>query len=72
MTSGESIGKSNDLFALVKQIAQPVVDSIDGRVREQIDTRVDQRMEEVLATLRATVTELQQRVDQLEHDRDAV
>jgi hypothetical protein len=34
----------------VKQFTQPLVDSVDSRVRKQIDDRVDQHIEKTLAT----------------------
>ncbi len=34
----------------VKQFTQPLVDSVDSRVRKQIDDRVDQYIEKTLAT----------------------
>jgi hypothetical protein len=30
----------------VKQFTQPIVDSLDSRLREQVDKRVDQRVDE--------------------------
>ena len=34
----------------VKQFTQPLVDSVDSRLRKQIDERVDQHIEKTLAT----------------------
>lgn len=40
---------SGDLRSLLRQLAQPVVDSIDARLREQVDRRVDERVDERVA-----------------------
>jgi transposase len=37
---------SQDLKSRVKQFTQPIVDSLDSRLRDQVDRRVDQRVEE--------------------------
>ncbi len=37
---------SQDLKSRVKQFTQPIVDSLDSRLREQVDKRVDQRVDE--------------------------
>jgi hypothetical protein len=36
---------TNDLRDLFKQFAQPVIDSLDTRLRDQIDKRVDDRVD---------------------------
>ena len=41
--------KSQDLRARLKQFTQPLVDSIDSRLRDQIDHRVDERVDASLA-----------------------
>lgn len=45
-TSGD---KSQDLRSRLKQFAQPLVDSIDTRLRDQVDHRVDERVDASLA-----------------------
>jgi len=40
---------SGDLRDLLKQFAQPVLDSLDTRLRDQIDGRVDTRVDAILA-----------------------
>jgi hypothetical protein len=37
---------SQDLRSRVKQLTQPLVDSLDSRMREQVDHRVDERVDE--------------------------
>jgi hypothetical protein len=37
---------SQDLKSRVKQFTQPIVDSLDSRLRDQVDRRVDQRVED--------------------------
>ena len=34
----------HDLRDLLKQFAQPVLDNLDGRLRDQVDRRVDERV----------------------------
>jgi hypothetical protein len=80
-STNDASGKiTNDLRDLFKQIAQPVLDSLDGRLRDQVDKRVDERVEETLdrlladrmavieravADLDRTVRELQAKLDEL-------
>ena len=45
-TSGD---KSQDLRSRLKQFAQPLVDSIDTRLRDQVDHRVDERVDASLS-----------------------
>ncbi len=37
---------SQDLRSRVKQFTQPLVDSLDTRLRDQVDHRVDERVDE--------------------------
>jgi hypothetical protein len=72
--SGESpTNKSPDLKSRIKQITQPIVDSLDARLSTQVDKRVDQRVDETLkdrlsvieraiADLDRTVHEIQDRL----------
>lgn len=41
---------SQDLLARLKHLAQPLVDSLDSRLRDQIDQRVDDRVDTTLAS----------------------
>jgi hypothetical protein len=52
--------KSQDLRSRLKQFTQPLVDTIDSKLRDQIDKRVDDRVEErvkELLTARLSVLE---------------
>ena len=40
----------HDLRDLLKQFAQPVLDNLDGRLRDQVDRRVDDRVDEQVPT----------------------
>lgn len=66
--------QSQDLRARLKQFAQPLVDSVDSRLRDQIDHRVDERIEvslsarlsvieRAIADLDREVRELKERLD---------
>lgn len=66
--------KPQDLKSRLKQFAQPIVDSLDSRLRDQIDSRVDRRVdstlsarlaviERAIADLDRSVRELQERLD---------
>jgi hypothetical protein len=68
-----STNKPQDLKTRIKQITQPIVDSLDARLSTQVDKRVDQRVDETLkdrllvleraiADLDRTVHELQDRL----------
>ena len=41
---------NQDLLARIKHLAQPLVDSLDSRLRDQIDRRVDERVDTTLAS----------------------
>ncbi len=51
-TSGD---KPQDLKSRLKQFAQPLVDSLDTRLREQVDARVDQRVDTALSARLAVI-----------------
>ena len=66
--------KAQDLKERFKQFAQPFVDSLDGRLRDQVDKRVDHRVDETLSARLAVIEraiadidrslkELQERLD---------
>lgn len=75
MSDATSSTESNqDLLARLKHLAQPLVDSLDSRLREQIDHRVDDRVDATLASrlsvieraiadLDRAIRELQKRVE---------
>ncbi|HEY1762496.1 MAG TPA: hypothetical protein VGG17_07885 [Acidimicrobiales bacterium] len=62
--------KATDLKARIKQITQPIVDSLDSRLSAQVDKRVDQRVEETmkdrLAVIERAVADLDRTVHGLE------
>ena len=43
--------KVQDLRARLKHLTQPLVDSLDSRLRDQIDRRVDERVDDRVRTL---------------------
>lgn len=45
----ENEAKGHDLRDRLRQFTQPLVDSLDARLREQVDVRVDKRVDETLA-----------------------
>jgi hypothetical protein len=69
-TSDPQDNKATDLKARIKQITQPIVDSLDSRLSAQVDKRVDQRVEETmkdrLAVIERAVADLDRTVHQLE------
>ncbi len=66
--------KAQDLRDRFKQFAQPFVDSLDGKLRDQVDKRVDHRVDETMtarlsvieraiADLDRSIKELQEKLD---------
>jgi hypothetical protein len=47
-TSEPNNAKPQDLIARLKQMAEPIVTTIDNRLSGQVDKRVDKRVEESL------------------------
>lgn len=47
--------KSQDLRSRLKQFTQPLVDSLDTKLRDQVDRRVDDRVETLLAARLAVI-----------------
>jgi hypothetical protein len=45
-TSEPESAKPQDIFARLKQMAEPIVATIDNRLSGQVDKRVDKRVEE--------------------------
>lgn len=69
----EPDNKSQDFRTRFKQLTQPIVDSLDSRLRDQVDLRVDQRVdstlsarlsviERAIADLDRSIKELEQRL----------
>ena len=62
--------KSQDLRSRLKQFAQPIVDSLDSRLRDQVDSRVDERVEHTLsarlAVIERAIADLDRSVRELE------
>jgi hypothetical protein len=69
-TSDSHDNKATDLKARIKQITQPIVDSLDSRLSAQVDKRVDQRVDETmtdrLAVIERAVADLDRTVHGLE------
>jgi hypothetical protein len=75
MSDDEPTHETNqDLLARLKHLAQPLVDSLDSRLRDQIDRRVDERVdsslssrlsviERAIADLDRAIKELEERLD---------
>lgn len=71
--------KSDDLFERLRQVTQPLKESIDGVVQRQLDQRIDARvgdrlqlLERALADLGRSVSALEERLDRLESPPPAV
>jgi len=71
--TNSSKSKSSDLRDVLKQLAAPVLESLDGRLRDQVDARVDERiddqitnrlvsLERAVADLDAELKKLRERV----------
>ena len=78
MTDSSDPGRSHDLRDRLRQLAQPLVDSLDARLREQVDARVEERvtdllaakltvLEHAIADLDRAVAQLSDRLDRLDH-----
>jgi len=44
----QSDDRGPDLRARFKQLAQPLVDSLDAKLRDEVDKRVDERVDAIL------------------------
>jgi hypothetical protein len=76
MSDDASTNETNqDLLARLKHLAQPLVNSLDSRLRDQVDRRVDERVnatlssrlsviERAIADLDRAIKELEERLDQ--------
>ena len=62
--------KPQDLLQKLKSYTQPLVDSVDSKLRSQVDGRVDQKVEEILkdrlAVLERVVADLARSVKEIE------
>ena len=62
--------KLQDLLQKLKSYTQPLVDSVDSKLRSQVDGRVDQKVEEILkdrlAVLERAVADLARSVKEIE------
>lgn len=69
-TSEPNTSKSQDLKTRFKQMTQPLVDSLDSRLRAQVDKRVDQRVDETLkdrlSVIERAVADLERAVHDLQ------
>ena len=50
MDATNSDETNQDLLARIKHLAQPLVDSLDSRLRDQVDRRVDERVDATLSS----------------------
>lgn len=60
--------KSQDLKSRLKQITQPIVDSLDARLTAQVDKRVVQRVDEVLKDRLSVIERAIADLDRALHD----
>lgn len=60
--------KNQDLKSRLKQITQPIVDSLDARLTAQVDKRVVQRVDEVLKDRLAVIERAIADLDRALHD----
>lgn len=71
MSDDEATHETNqDLLARIKHLAQPLVDSLDARLRDQIDRRVDERVNESLSSrlsvIERAIADLDRAIKELE------
>jgi len=63
--------RAQDLKARIKQITQPLVESLDARLSAQVDKRVDHRVEESfkdrLSVIERAIADLDRAVHELQH-----
>jgi hypothetical protein len=63
--------KTQDLRARIKQITQPLVESLDARLSAQVDKRVDQRVDDSikdrLSVIERAIADLDRAVHDLQH-----
>lgn len=60
--------KNQDLKGRIKQITQPIVDSLDARLSSQVDKRVDHRVDETLKDRLSVIERAIADLDRAVHD----
>jgi len=69
-TSEPTNAKPQDIFARLKQMAEPIVTTIDNRLSGQVDKRVDKRVEESfkdrLSVIERAIADLGREVKELQ------
>lgn len=55
MSDAGATDDAPDLLAKLKGLAQPLVESLDARLRDQVDRRVDERVDATLASRLAVI-----------------
>ncbi len=55
-----------DLRGRLRQLAQPLVDTLDSRLRAQVDARVDEILRDRLAVIERAVADLDRAVRELQ------
>ncbi len=74
-TNDSNNEKSQDLRSRLKQFTQPLVDSLDTKLRDQVDHRVDDRVETLLAArlavIERAIADLDREVRALKEGREA-
>ena len=62
--------KTQDLKSRIKQMTQPIVDSLDARLSAQVDKRVDQRVAETqkdrLSVIERAIADLDRAIHELQ------
>ncbi len=75
MDATNSDETNQDLLARIKHLAQPLVDSLDSRLRDQIDRRVDERVDATLASrlsvIERAIADLDRAIKELQERRSA-
>jgi hypothetical protein len=73
-------GAGQDLRSILRQLTSPVVESLDARLRDQIEAHVDELMDEKIAaalrdrlsTLDRAIADLSRSLGELEHRVEAI
>ncbi|MBU6514778.1 MAG: hypothetical protein KGL23_05905 [Acidobacteriota bacterium] len=75
MDATNSDETNQDLLARIKHLAQPLVDSLDSRLRDQIDRRVDERVDATLASrlsvIERAIADLDRAIKELQERRSS-
>lgn len=68
-TDENTANASQDLKSRIKQMTQPIVDSLDARLSAQVDKRVDQRVDDTLkdrlSVIERAIADLDRSVNEL-------